>query len=93
MLALYACCILHDELSSSGNFEIIQESKDNLLNSSKATMQRSKLDIDGDCIKLPKLYWTPKIRVQKDLLQLKAWPINIRPHIMHFRRLIFSYTE
>ena len=23
-----------------------------------------------------------------------AWPtINIRPHIMHFRRLVFSYTE
>ena len=22
------------------------------------------------------------------------WPtINIRPHIMHFRRLVFSYTE
>ena len=24
----------------------------------------------------------------------QAWPtINIRPHIMHFRRLVFSYTE
>ena len=23
-----------------------------------------------------------------------SWPtINIRPHIMHFRRLVFSYTE
>ena len=27
-------------------------------------------------------------------LYVKPWPtINIRPHIMHFRRLVFSYTE
>ena len=26
--------------------------------------------------------------------QVEPWPtINIRPHIMHFRRLVFSYTE
>ena len=31
----------------------------------------------------------------KSLCRLgKSWPtINIRPHIMHFRRLVFSYTE
>ena len=52
---------LHGDLPSSGNFEIIQESKDNLLNSCKTTMQRYKLDIDDDCIKLPKFYWTPKM--------------------------------
>ena len=30
------------------------------------------------------------------ILQLldESWPtINIRPHIIHFRRLVFSYTE
>ena len=29
-----------------------------------------------------------------DILLVTAWPtINIRPRIMHFRRLVFSYTE
>ena len=57
----YYIKVLYDELSSSWNFEIVQENKDNILNSCKATMLRGKLDIKDDCVKLPKLYWTPKM--------------------------------
>ena len=45
------------------------------------------------------LYYYIYEKSPKKLFQLKdlydhSWPtINIRPHIMHFRRLVFSYTE
>ena len=37
---------------------------------------------------------TPALVLPPELVQPEPWPtINIRPHIMHFRRLVFSYTE
>jgi hypothetical protein len=53
--------VLHDELSLSGHFTVINESKTVLLNRCVESIKRCHINVNDDDVKLPLAYWTPKM--------------------------------